>query len=325
MDKYCLLGFRVADQSVANSVEDKLNRLARDEGGVYRVERCMDTETYKVVSALVFNLSTLTFNEVSIRECIELADCDVFECDIDSDGSTYINLAGKSKSYKETGFDGVTSDVKPMIYGNSMIIPSGLGLNRYIYAPKQIYLRLLVVVFKDKGYMAYSIQFNLDTKDFRVYIHNNVVYPVADRFKKERLNGYHLRISMRYSDYNFEYLKLSDGYYKLFDFAIIDDFCCENVILDREINHLIIMGYTVLSSGMIIENIVIPPSLRSLKILGYEKLSDSVKLPLNLMISKNIDVSNFKVFIGDELVNIENLGSLYATLSKYVESVELYG
>ena len=286
----------------------------------------MDTETYKVVSALVFNLSTLTFSEISIRECIELADCDVFECDIDSDGSTYVNLAGKSKSYKETGFDGVTSDVKPMIYGNSMIIPSGLGLNRYIYAPKQIYLCLSVVVFKDRGYIAYSIQFNLDTKDFRVYTHNNVVYPVADRrFRKERLNGYHLRISMRYTDYNFEYLKLSDGYYKLFDFAIIDDFCCENVILDREINHLIIMGYTVLSSGMVIENIVIPPSLRSLKILGYKELSDSVKLPINLMLSKNIDISNFKVFIGDELVNIENLDSLYATLSKYVEGVELYG
>lgn len=319
MDKYCLLGFRVADQSVAYSIEDNLNRLASDAGGVYRVERCMDTETYKVISALVFNISNLTFSEISIRECIELVDCNILECDIDIDGSTYVNLSGNSKSYKETYEIGVYSDIKPMIYGNSMIIPSGLGLNRYIYAPKQIYLRLSVVVFKDRGYVAYSIQFNLDTKDFRVYNHNNVVYPVADRFRKERLNGYHLRISMRYADYNFEYLKLSDGYYKLFDFAIIDDFCCENVILDREINHLIIMGYTVLSSGMVIENIVIPPSLRSLKILGYKKLSDSVKLPINLMLS------NFKVFIGDELVNIENLDSLYATLSKYVEGVELYG
>ena len=85
------------------------------------------------------------------------------------------------------------------------------------------------------------------------------------------------------------------------------------------------MGYTVLSSGMVIENIVIPPSLRSLKILGYKELSDSVKLPINLMLSKSTDISNFKVFIGDELVNIENLDSLHATLSKYVEGVELYG
>ena len=324
MDKYCLLGFRVADQSVAYSIEDNLNRLASDAGGVYRVERCMDTETYKVVSALVFNLSTLTFNEISIRECIELADCDVFECDIDSDGSTYINLAGKSKSYRETYEIGVYSDIKPMIYGNSMIIPSGLGLNRYIYAPKQIYLRLSVVVFKDKGYIAYSIQFNLDAKEFFVYTHNNVVYPVAD-IKKERSTGYHLRTSMSYSDYNIDYLRFSDGYYRFFDFAVSDGFDCENVILDREINHLIILGYNISSSNTSIENIVIPPSLGSLRILGHRNLSDSVKLPINLMISKNMDISNFKVVIGDEIINIENLDSLYGTLNKYMKGIEFYG
>lgn len=324
MDKYCLLGFRVADQSVAYSIDDKLTMLARDEGGVYRVERCTDTETYKVVSALVFNLSNLTFSEVSIRECIELVDCNILECDIDIDGSTYVNLAGNSKSYRETYEIGVYSDIKPMIYGNSMIIPSGLGLNKYICSPKQIYLYLSVVVFKSKGYIAYSIQFNLDTKEFFVYTHNNVVYPVAD-IKKERSTGYHLRTSIDYSDYNIDYLKFSDGYYRFFDFAVTDGFDCENVILDREMNHLIILCYNISSSNTSIENIVIPPSLRSLRILGHRNLSDSVKLPINLMISKNMDISNFKVVIGDETINIENLDSLYDTLIKYMKGVEFYG
>ena len=324
MDKYCLLGFRVADQSVAYSIEDNLNRLASDAGGVYRVERCMDTETYKVISALVFNISNLTFSEISIRECIELVDCNILECDIDIDGSTYVNLAGNSKSYRETYEIGVYSDIKPMIYGNSMITPSGLGLNKYINAPKQIYLCLSVVVFKSKGYIAYSIQFNLDTKEFFVYTHNNVVYPVAD-IKKERSTGYHLRTSIDYSDYNIDYLKFSDGYYRFFDFAVTDGFDCENVILDREMNHLIILCYNISSSNTSIENIVIPPSLGSLRILGHRNLSDSVKLPINLMISKNMDISNFKVVIGDEIINIENLDSLYDTLIKYMKGIEFYG
>ena len=38
-----------------------------------------------------------------------------------------------------------------------------------------------------------------------------------------------------------------------------------------------------------------------------------------------MDISNFKVVIGDEIINIENLDSLYDTLIKYMKGVEFYG
>jgi len=331
MEKYVLLGFRVADDTTAVCLEKDLTRLLKLNSSVNYASSLVDCTYYKVVSAFVIDIITLNILEVTISKCIEITNCNLMLEDLESDGSIAVSLSGKSETKSDeiqrqnrakyiTSYDSL---VYPMVYKDKVIKP-----HYYFLYPDIDFESTEVsvcVLNSNRGLSMYSILVNLATSNVMV-CNNNVI---AYSSKRNTLGysevkcGYNCSLEETLLISDISYLSCNKGLFRVFDTVLMTWVSGVTVILENGIKGLIIENVGVAETRNETEYIVLPPSLKLL--MFSVNSSDIISIP-KLLLNKNTDISKLKIILEDKKVKVNSIDELSSLLvsNGFTDGIELY-
>jgi hypothetical protein len=331
MEKYVLLGFRIANDATAVCLEKDLTRLLKLNSSVNYASSLVDCTYYKVVSAFVIDIITLNILEVTISKCIEITNCNLMLEDLESDGSIAVSLSGKSKTKLDeiqrqnrakyiTSYDSL---VYPMVYKDKVIKPCYYFLYPNIdFESTEV---SVCVLNSNRGLSMYSILVNLATSNVMV-CNNNVI---AYSSKRNALGysevkcGYNCSLEETLSISDISYLSYNKGLFRVFDTVLLTWLNGVTVVLENGIKGLIIENVGVAETRNETEYIVLPPSLKLL--MFSVNSSDIISVP-KLLLSKDTDISKLKIILEDKKVKVNSIDELSSLLvsNGFTDGIEFY-